>query len=218
MTFGEMQTEFEQAIDKSGSGWFTPIEEDLILNQAQDEYTDLCYANFERDEKMREELAPVTIGPLTFSTTDTINLSAITDFKYTLSVSSRANSTDVFGTTTVIESSVQPRSLDQYMKNKYNSFTKATPDNPVYQQYFASSQKQMKIDVGGGTPLSVTLLYMRIPTVIDGANNPSSVADFSDAVCRKIIQIAARKALGILENKERVETQQLEIQNSQTIN
>lgn len=212
MTFSEMGIELAAEIDKSGSDYFTTTEQDYALNQAQDEYTDLCYANFEKDEKMREELNPVVIGPTTFNTTSTINLTAIANFKYMLSVSAKINSTDDFGNTTVVENSVQPRAIDKFEKNLFNSFTKPTVNDPVYQQYTVAGVKTLQVYSDGVTPNSITILYMKIPTVIDITNNPSTSADFSDAVCRKIIQIAARKQLGILENENRVQTENFEIQ------
>lgn len=223
-TYGQMQTDFQNVIDKSGSDWFTPTEQDMWLNKAQDEYIlSFDYTNFERDERMREELTPLVSPPTTFNNTLTINLSTLPTFQYVLSVSAVIPTQDVFGNSTgTVNVSVQPRPIDKFMKNLTNSFTQPTQNDPVYQQWTSLGVKTLTVYAGSyngvaSVPNTVTILYLNTPATINGTSSSGTAMVFSDDVCRKIIDLAARKALGVLENEKRVETQQLEISQSQPI-
>lgn len=211
MTFQGLHDLIFVLADKEGSDWFPAAQVDSVANIAQDRYVDDCYAQFEMNERIRQEMAPIVNKAPAFSATSTINLTSITNLRYVLSVSCIINKTDIFGQVTAYESPALPRSLDKFEKNLFNSFTKPLEDYPVYEEYFDTGVNQhiLKIYSNGVTPTSTTVFFMRNPTTIDAANNPSSSMDFSDNVCRKIAFMAVETLKGIIEdyqgtNEERI--------------
>ncbi len=211
MTFQELHDLIFVLADKEGSDWFPVSQTDAVANIAQDRYVDDCYAQFEMNERIRQEMSPIVNKAAPFNATSTINISSITNLRYVLSVSSIINKANVFGQLTAFENPVQPRSLDKFEKNLFNSFTKPLEDYPVYEEYFDTGVNEhiLKIYSNGVTPTSTTVFFMRNPTPIDAENNPSNSMDFSDNVCRKIAFMAVEILKGIIEdyqgaNEERV--------------
>ncbi len=198
MTFQQMSDIVDDLMDKAGNPWFTAEEKDRLLNMAQDAWLDETYEKFELNEMIREELN-ILVKSTTLGASDTVNLTAITDLKYVLSVSGVITQTDIYGAQTQLETVIQPRAIDKFEKNIDNSFNKPTSDYPVYEQS-NNGNNILKIYAGGVTPTSVTLFYLRKPNEIDIANNPGSSSDFTDSVCRKIIQFGMERDMDIIES------------------
>lgn len=199
MTNAELLELTRELADKSGSDWFPDLEMDRLLNMAQNRYVDMKYKILEQDEMARAQMNPITKKSSPFLTTATINLSTITDFRYVLSASAKINYTDKFGNVTEVENAVQPRALNKFIKNKNNSFTKPTVKFPVYEEYNDGTHI-LQIFSGGVVPNSVTIFYLRIPTIIDATNNPSANVDFSNDVCEDIAMMCVEQMMGIIES------------------
>lgn len=210
MTFIEMHNLLDELLDKAGGVYFTPVKKDYYLNLAQNEFVDDRYSAFEINDMYREDLAPL-VKIFTNSATDTINITSITDFRYALAVSGVFNETDWAGNSTPnFETYVQPRKLDDYYKNLHNTFNLPSTHYPVYIQYKNGGNTILQIKCGSSTPVNLQLFYLKIPTAIDGTNNPSNTADLPANTHEKIVNLAVRKMLGVIESP-RVQDQQMEL-------
>lgn len=208
MTFESLHDLVDELSDKEGSDWFPSEEKDRLLNMAQNRYVEKMYKILEQDEQARAQMNPITFKAPVFTSTSTINLSTISNFRYVVSLSIKINYTDPFGVVTEIERAVQARALSKVVKNKNNSFTKGTVSFPIYQEYNNTSHI-LEIISGNVVPNTATVYYLANPTQIDGTNNPTGVVDFADNVCENIAMMCVESMMAIIES-QRFQTERVE--------
>ena len=92
MTNAQLHTELDRRLDKAGSAYFNSSEKDGFLNDALFEFIFKRYKEFEKNEKNREDIAPlvrrvkVATGSLTSGTSKFFMLESVPRFMYVLNM------------------------------------------------------------------------------------------------------------------------------------
>ena len=92
MTNTQLHTELDRRLDKAGSAYFNSSEKDGFLNDALFEFIFKRYKEIEKNEKNREDIAPlvrrvkIATGSLTSSTSKFFMLESVPRFMYVLNM------------------------------------------------------------------------------------------------------------------------------------
>lgn len=191
MTFGEAHETLDVIIDKHDLPWFEPEEKDIFLNFAQQEFINQRYSEFEVNEKRRQDIRTL----ITTLTGAGSTISVPVNMLFVLSVKGEFDVTEC-GVTTSRESHIMPMQHDDINKVIHDPFNKPSNRDPLYITNAASFL--IKSDTA---PTSWELTYVRVPSTVDGTNNPTGVFDTPDYTHNEIINIAVRKMLGSIEQE-----------------
>jgi hypothetical protein len=183
MTILEMHTKIDEVLDKSNSAWFNDVEKDNFLNEAQIEFVDTRYAQFEFNEKRREELN-VLVRKEEFYLSNEINLSVIEDFVYVISLGAKVN---LCGKSYRMK--VSPEQHDDEFENDNDPFNKVTSRNLKYIQYNNGTENIIKVK-SDGIPERLYLTYLKYPVKVSFANNVS--CELNEVAHKQIVDIAIR--------------------------
>jgi hypothetical protein len=183
MTIAEMHTKIDEVLDKSNSPWFNAIEKDNFLNEAQIEFVDTRYAQFEFNEKRREELNTL-VRKQTYTDTNIINLDSITDLAYVISLGAKLT---VCGISQ--KSKVSPEQHDDEFENDRDPFNKASDDNLKYIQYNDNTNDVLEIK-SDTTPDELYLTYLKYPVKVSLAGNID--CELNEVAHKQIVDIAIR--------------------------
>lgn len=193
-----MHTAVDDQMDKAGAPWFNSTEKDYFLNLAQLEFTKERYAEFEQNEKRRQDLVSlVRKKSFTVLSIDLDNVN-VPSFMYILALS--ATSTDACGNT--ITAPVKPMQWDDYMESERDPFNKADAQNPFY--LTLNDGTVSKIDIKGITTLiSADLVYLKTPATmlndeVTPANNVN--CELPESTHEEIVNLAVRKMLGVVKD------------------
>ena len=211
MTIIEMHDVCDLKLDKANSPWFSPAEKDTFINLAQAEYFESRYRHFEFDERTRKELLPL-VRQTTGSNVSTINLNAIPNYVFTLSLSGTFNKKCGVGQHTT---SIEPFQIDDEAARLNDPFNKADDENPGYTERNDGTNNIVEI-LSDNPPLSYVLKYLKYPVkVFRDVNNSSNNVDseMPPFTHEEIINIAVRKMMASTEQITNYQLQQNEINN-----
>jgi hypothetical protein len=197
MTFAEAHERLDVIIDKHDLPWFEPEEKDVFLQFAQNEFVKSRYAEFEVNEKRRQDLRTLisTLAGSGTSVTVPVNMLFVLSLKGTFSVTK-------CGITSNRETFIRPVQHDDVNKIKEDPFNKPNNENPVY----VSLASSLSIE-SDSSPSAWTLTYLREPTTVNGSALPTNTFDLPVHTHEEIINIAVRKMLFSIDK----ETYQLQI-------
>lgn len=207
MTIIEMHDLCDLLIDKANVAWFTPAEKDRFINLAQIEFLDSNYRFFEVNEEIREKLLPLVrstsfgANPIT-----NINLSAITNFRYSLSL--RGNYPNGCGG--YVTRSILPIQMDDEVTNQLDPFNRNDDVNPGYIQENNGAGSNLVQFISTNSPRNVILKYLKTPVnVVRDINNPANNVncELSSSSHEEIVNIAVRKMLGNIQDQFGYEVQ-----------
>jgi len=210
MTIIEMHTLCDLLIDKADAPWFTAEEKDEFIDLAQIEYLDNSYRFFELNEEIREKLLPLVRSISFVAQTPSINLSAITDFRYILSL--RGELTDDCGVLQI--RAIPPIQLDDEVNNQDDPFNKNDNHNPGYTQE-NDGTSDLVLFVSTTDPQNLILKYLKTPVdVLNDINTPANNVDceLAESSHEEIVNIAVRKMLGTVQDQLQYQIQSKEAQ------
>jgi|GEM_PF-6456560 len=199
MTFGEMFTNFETLIDKSGTAYFPPAQFDAFANMKYQAWVDLEGRMIETTEGYMADLIylykPITKPNSNFidKVIDTPNFRRRIRFYsgYT-DCNNKAKNPNI---RILSNATVDIAQNDPHLKGIDNDpaciATIVTGGNPGWQVFTEN------------TPQSLNMTYLQNPQVIDSANNPTTVFEGPDYVAWILIQLAAYRMDLTIENLSR---------------
>jgi hypothetical protein len=199
-----MHERIDVVLDKHDIGWHEPEEKDIFLNFALNEYVKNKHAEFEVNEKRREDIRTLVL----VSTGAGVNVALPSDFLFALSLKGVFQVVDC-GVPVNKERFIRPIQHDDINKIADDPFNKPTNDHPVY--ISTSIDYTIKSD---NAPTSWTLTYLKVPVAIDGTNNPTVSSDLPSHTHEEIVNLAVRKIMASIE-KETYSLQVNEIQNQE---
>ena len=172
MTIQEMHDRFTLAMDEANAPWFTEVERDIFLNEAQDQLVRLWYKEFESTEEVRQALARlVEVLSVTFvqtAHTGVANLDALvmpnalngSTAMYVLSLTVQV--TDNCGRTK--RRTVKPLHSNAEVQVTNDPFNKPSPREPrLHMEHDGNGDRRMRLYVGGENDTA--------PYPVIGANN-----------------------------------------------
>ena len=187
MTFAQMHERLDILLDKSDLSWFVSQEKDIFLNFAVQEFVKKRYAEFEINEKRREDIRTL-VTTLTDNTgTSTVTVPA--NFMFALSLKGSFSVIEC-GTSKNVESFIRPIQHDDINKVSGDPFNKPNNSNPFYVS--TASTFVIKSDTA---PTSWELVYIKLPVTIDATNTPSGVLDLPSYTHDEVVNLAVRKML-----------------------
>jgi len=187
MTFGELYTNFQTLIDKSGSPYFPQVQFDALANMKYGAWVDLEGKMIETTEGYMADLIylykVVTKANSTFidKVVDTPNFRRRIRFNsgYT-DCNNKAKNPNI---RILSNATVDIAQNDPYLKGIDNDpaciATIVTGGNPGWQVFTET------------TPQSLNMTYLQNPQVIDSANNPNTVFEGEDYIAWILIQLVA---------------------------
>ena len=210
MTIIEMHALCDLLIDKANAPWFNPGEKDDFINLAQIEYLDNSYRFFELNEEIREKLLPLVRSTTIAGPAPSIDLSAITDFRYILSL--RGDLTDNCGV--LRTKAIPPIQLDDEVENQEDPFNRNDNENPGYTQE-NNGTSNLAIFVSTTNPSNLILKFLKTPVdvlndLITPANNVN--CELAASCHEEIVNIAVRKMLGTVQDQLQYQIQSNEAQ------
>lgn len=184
-----MHTLIDLLLDKADAPWFNPTEKDDFLNLAQIEFVETRYMQFEAIEKRREELLTL-VRQTSFAGVNLINLNAVTDFLYVLSI--QATMLDTCEPTGSRLEPVHPIQLDDFAGSQKDPFNKFSDFNVGYTQY--NDGVNDTVEVHSDTiPSTLNLFFLKRPINVDIATLTDSELPVSTH--EEIVNIAVRKMM-----------------------
>jgi len=204
MTFAQMHEDLDVVLDKHDFPWQEPEEKDIFLNFALNEYVKNKYAEFEVNEKRREDIRTLILSLSGVSSSITLPA----DFLFAISLKGTFQIVDC-GIPTNKEIFIRPIQHDDINKITDDPFNKPSDKHPVY----ISNATGFTIE-SDNIPVSWTLKYLKEPLPIDGTNNPAGSSDLPNYTHEEIINLAIRKILASIE-KDTYQLQLNEIQNQE---
>ena len=196
MTIAEMHNTIDLLLDKADAPWFNPTEKDDYINLAQIEFVETRYAQFEAIEKRREELLPL-VRKISYSGINIINLTAISEFLYVLSLQAYVN--DTCKPTGVRIEPVHPIQLDDFAGAERDPFNKTTDDNVGYTQYNDGAGANT-LEVHSTTvPNSIDLFYLKRP--VDVSITVPTNCELPVSTHEEIVNIAVRKMMMTIQDQ-----------------
>jgi hypothetical protein len=187
MTFGEAHEQLDILLDKHDAPWFEAKEKDIFLNYAQNEFIKKRYAEFELNEKRRQDLRPL-IATYTGSSS-TVTLANLPNFMFVLSVKGTFT-VESGGISKSVSKAIKPMQHDDVNIATEDPFNKPTNDDPYYLTYgtYLSIESQ-------SSPSAWTVTYLKYPSAVDGEDNPNVTFDLPQHTHEEIVNIALRKIL-----------------------
>ena len=185
MTFGEAHERIDVIIDKHDLPWFEPEEKDVFLELAQNEFIKTRYAEFELNEKRRQDLRTLIATSTGAGSTVTVpaDMWFVLSLKGTFSVTS--------GNSQVTqEVAIRPIQHDDINKTLNDPFNKPSNNLPSY----ITNASSFSI-VSGSAPSAWTLTYLKTASKPDGESNPSQSFELPIHTHDEILNIAIRKML-----------------------
>ena len=209
MTIIEMHALADLLIDKANAPWFNPTEKDQFFNLAIKEYTDKNARLFEKDEEVRAKLNTI-VRTINLGATSTVNLTAISDFRYTLALKGTLPNSCGREVTRPIT----PVQWDDVYSNQLDPQNKNDNENPGYTQENVVGTGNVLNILSDTTPSDVTLVYLKTPVdVLNDTANPLLNVDceLPPSTHEEIVNLAVRKMLGTVENQIQYQVQANEI-------
>jgi hypothetical protein len=183
MTIAEMHTRIDEVLDKSNSAWFNATEKDNFLNEAQIEFVDTRYGQFEFNEKRKEELN-VLVRKATYTDTNKISLSIIPDFVYVISLGAIVT---ICGKS--YKRKVSPEQHDDEFENDRDPFNRASDKNLKYIQYNDGSENVIDVK-SDSIPNELYLTYLKYPVKVSLSGGID--CELNEVAHKQIVDIAIR--------------------------
>tara|TARA_Y100000004_G_C8955948_1_gene430821 strand:+ start:4333 stop:4971 length:639 start_codon:yes stop_codon:yes gene_type:complete len=204
MTIIEMHKLADLLIDKANAPWFTSEEKDMFINLAMKQVVDVNYREFEKDEEARAKLNTI-VRTTNLGAVAQVNLTAITDFRYTLAL--KGTTPDSCGN--LISRKISPVQWDDEAGNQNDPFNKNSDTNLGYvQENIVGTGNVLRI-LSDTTPTDVTLVYLKTPVDVDASANIN--CELPDSVHEEVVNLAVRKMLGTVESQVQYQIQANEI-------
>ncbi len=209
MNIVEMHKLADLLIDKANAPWFTSEEKDMFINLAMKQVVDVNYREFEKDEEARAKLNTI-VRTTNLGAVAQVNLTAITDFRYTLAI--KGTTPDSCGN--LVSRKISPVQWDDEAGNQNDPFNKNSDTNLGYvQENIVGTGDVLRI-LSDTTPTDVTLVYLKTPVdvlndTVTPANNIN--CELPDSVHEEVVNLAVRKMLGTVESQVQYQIQANEI-------
>jgi hypothetical protein len=195
----EMHKYADLLLDKANSPWYSSEEKDIFIILAQAEYVETRHLRFELDERVRKELLPL-VRRSNGVTTATINLDAIQDYMFTLSLQGEFKKKCGDGD---ITQPISPIQLDDYAENQKDPFNKASDENPLYTEE-NNGTNNVALIKSDNVPSSYILMYLKRPVdVINDEADPGNNVncELPAFTHEDIINLAVRKMMANTEQQ-----------------
>jgi hypothetical protein len=187
MTFGEAHEQIDILLDKHDAPWYEAREKDVFLNYAQSEFVKNRYAEFELNEKRRQDLR--TLIQTENGTGSTISLSLIPTFMFALSLKGTFTVSSG-GLSKTVSKSISPMQHDDINVATEDPFNSPSNDDP----YYLTNANTLAIN-STTAPSNWELTYLKRPNAVDGENNPNIEFELPVHTHEEIVNIAIRKIL-----------------------
>ena len=209
MTITQMHKLADLLIDKANAPWFTSEEKDMFINLSMKQIVDVNYREFEKNEEARAKLNTI-VRTVNLGTVAQVNLTAITDFRYTLAL--KGTTPDSCGK--LVSRKISPVQWDDEAGNQNDPFNKNSDTNLGYvQENIVGTGNVLKI-LSDTTPTNVTLAYLKTPVdVLNDLVTPASSVDceLPESVHEEVVNLAVRKMLGTVESQIQYQIQANEV-------
>ena len=171
MNIVEMHKLADLLIDKANAPWFTSEEKDMFINLAMKQVVDVNYREFEKDEEARAKLNTI-VRTTNLGAVAQVNLTAITDFRYTLAL--KGTTPDSCGN--LVSRKISPVQWDDEAGNQNDPFNKNSDTNLGYvQENIVGTGDVLRI-LSDTTPTNVTLVYLKTPVdVLNDTVTPANI-------------------------------------------
>jgi hypothetical protein len=212
MTIIEMHDRIDLLMDKADAPWFNSTEKDDWINQATLEFVFNKHAEFEFNEKRREDLLTL-VRTFVNTNTSTIATNTITpEFLFALNLSGDFDD-NACGLPLKGEP-IRPLQLDDYKSLMRDPFNKPTDENPSYIQRNNGTDNLIEV-LSDTTPTRLELNYLKYPVAVfrDVAVPTNNVdSDLPAHTHDEIVNIAVRKMLA------NIESANYQVQIAETVN
>lgn len=209
MTIIEMHKLADLLIDKADAPWFTSEEKDMFINLAIKQIVDVNYREFEKDEEVRAKLNTI-VRTTNLGSVAQVNLTAITDFRYTLAL--KGTAPDNCGK--LVSRKISPVQWDDEAGNQNDPFNKNSDTNLGYVQENIVGTGDVLNILSDTTPTNVILVFLKTPVDVfnDTVNPLNNVnCELPDSVHEEVVNLAVRKMLVTTESQIQYQTQANEI-------
>jgi hypothetical protein len=187
MTFGEAHEQIDILLDKHDAPWYEAREKDVFLNYAQSEFVKNRYAEFELNEKRRQDLR--TLIQTENGTGSTVLLNLIPTFMFALSLKGTFTVSSG-GLSKTVSKSISPMQHDDINVATEDPFNSPSNDDP----YYLTNANTLAIN-STTAPSNWELTYLKRPNAVDGENNPNIEFELPVHTHEEIVNIAIRKIL-----------------------
>lgn len=182
MTNAEMGEALDREIDESIGYWFNNDEKSYFLNKAVTRFRDKAYERFEVDEEARNKLRLLVVDSAP-QVGAVFSLSAITDLTYPLRLYGNFTVACAGGDNQTVKRRITPVQLDDVFEQ--DAFGTGTNTDPKYEE--VDNELRIKSTTA---PSSVTLTYLKAPTVIDIDATPDAVVEIPSQFHNDIVDLA----------------------------
>ncbi len=177
-----MGAALDREIDESIGYWFNDTEKSYFLNKAVTRFRDKAYESFEVNDESRSKLRLLVVdsAPQVGAVFD---LSTITDLTYLLRVYGNFTVACVGGDNQTVKRRITPVQLDDVFEQ--DAFGTGTNTDPKYEE--VANELRIKSTTA---PSSVTVTYLKAPSVIDITATPTAVVEIPDQFHNDIVDLA----------------------------
>lgn len=182
MTNAEMGEALDKEIDESIGYWFNNDEKSYFLNKAVIRFRDKAYERFEVDQEARSKLRLLVVDSAP-QVGATFALAPITDLTYILRVYGDFTVACVGGENQTVKRRITPVQLDDVFEQ--DAFGTGTNTDPKYEE--VDNELHIK---STSAPSSVTVTYLKAPSVIDIDATPAAVVEIPEQFHNDIVDLA----------------------------
>lgn len=186
-------------MDKTTMPWLDPMQKDVYLNLALDDWPNWLYEGFEKTARRRTELGDLVRHYTYTSKGKILNKGEMPKLRYVVGVRAEFWFYLSDGNGNLIEEkdivAVEPMGHDEVGVAYLDPQRMPTDCFPFYTEYKNGEIAVMEIH-SDNAPEMVEVAYLEDFGKIDGLNNPDGSLALPDMVCRKIVQLATVKAQG----------------------
>jgi len=182
MTNAEMGEALDREIDESIGYWFNNDEKSYFLNKAVTRFRDKAYERFEVDEEARNKLRLLVVDSAP-QVGAVFSLSAITDLTYPLRLYGNFTVACAGGDNQTVKRRITPVQLDDVFEQ--DAFGTGTNTDPKYEE--VDNELRIKSTTA---PSSVTLTYLKAPSVIDIDATPTAEVEIPSQFHNDIVDLA----------------------------
>lgn len=216
MTFEQMHTEMDVLMDKTTTPWLDPLQKDVYLNLALEDWPNWLYEGFEKNARRRTEFGDL-VRHFEKENSNIISKPEITGLKYVVGVRAKFLFYEEDEKGGLVERHdivpVSPMSHDELGTAYTDPHRTPTDVFPFYTEYKDTRGIPVFEVHSDNVPGMVRITYLEDFGKIDGLNSPTESLLFPDSVCMKIVQLAVVKAQSSTQDP-RYETSNIELQRS----
>ena len=191
-----MHNQMDVLMDKTTMPWLDPMQKDVYLNLALDDWPNWLYDGFEKSARRRTELSDL-VRHYKAEGKKVIDKREIAKLRYIVGIRGQYwfYEFDENGKAVEVKDiiPIEPMSHDEIGVAYTDPQRRPTDNFPFYSEYKDGEVPTIEIH-SDNIPVFVEVSYLEDFGTINGLDDPNEKLTLPDPVCRKIVQLAAVKA------------------------